>query len=423
MVRIAYFVNQYPAVSHTFIRREIRAMEALGVSVVRISARSGPSLVDEQDLAEAAQTRFLLKASFREFGRSFARALFARPSRIAATFWQAIRMGRRSDGGLIRHMAYLAEAVLLADWCAGDGIEHIHAHFGTNSTAVAMFASRLSGIPYSFTAHGPEEFEKGPLLSLDEKLRHAAFAVCVSSFGRVQLMRLTKPDLWDKISIVHCGLDNAFLTAVPTDCSPVRRLVCVGRLCAEKAQVLLVAAAAKLRDAGEECQIVLAGDGPARVEIENAIARANLQSSITITGWVSGDRIKAEIEAACALVLPSFAENMPVVIMEAMALGRPVISTFIAGIPELVEPRKSGWLVPAGDDTALAQAMHDALVTPVAELTKMGNAGRRHVLDQHDALKEARKLKDLIERVSRQASRSEAPDGNSLTLATMQRRF
>jgi glycosyltransferase involved in cell wall biosynthesis len=135
-----------------------------------------------------------------------------------------------------------------------------------------------------------------------------------------------------------------------------------------------------------------------RRSIEEAIREAGLQATITITGWVPGERVKAEIEAARALVLPSFSEGLPVVIMEAMALNRPIISTYVAGIPEIVQPGRTGWLVAAGDDVALAQAMHEALVAPIAQLTAMGAAGRRHILDQHDVLKEAKKLKILMER-------------------------
>ena len=190
-----------------------------------------------------------------------------------------------------------------------------------------MLASQISGIPYSFTAHGSEEFIKAARLSLDVKLEHATFAVCVSSFGRSQLMLWSRPDQWRKIAIVHCGLDRAFLEGPVQPPPPNPRLVCVGRLDENKAQIVLVAAARRLHDAGIHCDIVLVGDGPMRHDVEDAIRCAGLQREIIITGWVSGDRVKAEIEAARALVLPSLSENMPVVIMEALAVGRPVIST------------------------------------------------------------------------------------------------
>ncbi len=170
----------------------------------------------------------------------------------------------------------------------------------------------------------------------------------------------------------------------------------MGRLSEQKAQIVLVAATRQLLDQGIDCEVVLAGDGPMRNQVQDAIQRAGLQRKMTITGWISGDAIKGELTAARALVLPSFAENMPVVIMEAFALGRPVICTYVAGIPELVEPGKSGWLVPAGDDIALAAAMREALEAPVEKLVTMGDTGRHHVLEQHDVGKEASKLKTLF---------------------------
>ena len=203
--------------------------------------------------------------------------------------------------------------------------------------------------------------------------------------------------LWSKIAVVHCGLDRAFFDR-PILAPPANaRLVCVGRLDERKAQILLVAAARRLLEEGTRCEIVLVGDGEMRPIIEEAIRQAGLRRTVTLIGWGSGDRVKAEIEAARALILPSFSENMPVVLMEAMALGRPVISTYIAGIPELVEPGKTGWLVPAGDEVALTQAMREALTAPVAQLAAMGEAARRHILDQHEAFKEAKKLKHLLE--------------------------
>jgi glycosyltransferase involved in cell wall biosynthesis len=260
-----------------------------------------------------------------------------------------------------------------------------------------MFAGQLSGISYSFTAHGSEEFEKAVVLSLDEKLRHAAFAVCVSFFGRSQLMRWSPPDQWKKVELVRCGVDNNFLKAeVPAPVSGAR-FVCVGRLGEHKAQLILVEAVRLLRDSGVHCSVVLAGDGPMRSEVELAIQRAGLDSQISITGWVSSERVKAEMTAARALVLPSFSENMPVVIMEAMALGRPVISTYIAGIPELVHPGATGWLVPASDEIALAAAMREALAAPTDQLRAMGEAARTIIKENHDVIKEAKKLKALFQ--------------------------
>ena len=173
-------------------------------------------------------------------------------------------------------------------------------------------------------------------------------------------------------------------------------------------------AAQRLHDLGVPCEIVLVGDGPFRERVENAIRRAGLQNAITVIGWASGERVKAEIMAARALVLPSFSENLPVVIMEAMALGRPVISTYVAGIPELVEPGATGWLAPAGDEIALADAMRGILEAPVGQLANMGAAGRLRVIERHDSAKEAGKLKKLFEEsIASSATKSLSPTDHS----------
>jgi glycosyltransferase involved in cell wall biosynthesis len=397
IVRVAYFINQYPAVSHTFIRREIRAIEASGITVLRYALRPGENLVDLEDKREERQTRYILRLKTGELIRCCLAMLLTRPLAMSQTIGQSIKIGWRSDRGLLRHLAYAAEAAVLAYWSRRDAIDHIHAHFGTNPATIAMLAAQLSGIPYSFTAHGPDEFERATLLSLDEKLWRSAFAVCVSSFGRSQLMRWSAPDQWHKIALVHCGLDSGFFEA-PVEAPPAApRLVCVARLDEQKAHLVLVAAARGLHEAGVDFEIVLVGDGRVRSQIEEAIRNAGLEKKITIMGWISGERVKAEIVAARALLLPSFSENLPVVIMEAMALGRPVISTYVAGIPELVIPGQTGWLVPPSDEVALAGAMRDALAAPVEQLAAMGQAGRARVVERHDVRKETAKLKKLFE--------------------------
>jgi colanic acid/amylovoran biosynthesis glycosyltransferase len=262
---------------------------------------------------------------------------------------------------------------------------------------VGLLVKRLIGIPWSFTAHGPEEFDRPFGIGLSDKIKSANFAVAVSSFGRSQLWRWSDHSQWKKIHVVHCGLDATFLEGSATPIPMKPRLVCVGRLCEQKGQMLLVEAACILKGRGISFQIVFAGDGPMRGDIETAITTAGLGDCISITGWVSGPRVREEIEKARALVLPSFAEGLPVVIMEAMALGRPVVSTTVAGIPELVTAGETGWLVPAGDVASLAQAINEALSLAPEALATMGKRARSRVLELHDAKSEAAKLKLLFE--------------------------
>ena len=398
-MQIAYFTNQYPAVSHTFIRREILALEKLGLAITRYALRPAPEdLVDPVDKTEERKTKLVLRAGAAAIFRCFVVTIFKQPFKLAQVFRLAAKMGWHSDRGILRHFAYAVEATVLASWCRRDGIDHLHAHFGTNPAAVAMFASQLSGIPYSFTAHGSEEFEKAPLLSLDEKLKRSTFAVCVSSFGKSQLMRWSSPDQWKKIEVIHSGVDASFLETPFQTPTSNPRFVCIGRFVSVKAHLILISALSQLRHMGIHCEIILVGDGPLRSLIEGAVRHAQLERQVIFAGWGTGDRVKAEILAARALVLPSFSENMPVVIMEAMALGRPVISTYIAGIPELVQPGQTGWLVPASDQGALAEAMRQGLTASPAALERMGQEARRHVIEHHDSFKEATKLLQLFER-------------------------
>ena len=397
-MRIGYFTAYYPATSYTFIRREIHALEDLTVDIARYAVRPDPQgLVDPEDATEEKKTKYIFRAGILEIVRSFGVAVASKPLGVLRVFALAVKLGIRSDRGFARHIVYAVEAIVLADWCRRDRVQHLHVHFGTNPTVVGMLAHELSGIPFSFTAHGSEEFEKAPLLSLDVKLSKAAFAVCVSSYGRSQLMRWSPPEQWPKIALVHCGVNDTFLKSAMQSPPQAPRLVCVGRIGEHKGQLVLVAAARRLKAAKLDFEIVLVGDGPMRPAVEKEIHRSGLDREVTITGWVNGERVRSEMLSARALILPSFSENMPVVIMEALALGRPVISTYIAGIPELIQSGKSGWLVPSGDDEALAEAMKLALGASVEQLAEMGAAGHAYIVEQHDARKEAKKLKELFE--------------------------
>jgi glycosyltransferase involved in cell wall biosynthesis len=288
----------------------------------------------------------------------------------------------------------VAEACRLAAWLRDSGALKVHAHFGTNSAEVVMYARRLGGPPYSFTSHGPEEYES--LLALDDKVREAAFVAAISSYGRSQLYLRCEPKDWPKIHVVRCGIEPAFHGNAAAGKARPRRLVCVGRLCAAKGQLLLVEAAARLRARGVDLELVLAGDGPLRGDIEAAVQRHGLGSKVRITGWISSEHVREEISAALALVLPSFAEGLPVVIMEAMALRRPVLSTYVAGIPELVVPGETGWLFPAGSLDDLIEAIGACLSRREDELQRMGEKGFERVMRLHSIDTEAAKLADLF---------------------------
>lgn len=402
-MRIGYLINQYPAVSHSFVRREILALERQGHEVLRIAIRpSHEQLVSEEDKLEQKRSRYILRGGALRLLGAALQLLVARPARIASAAALVWRTGRHAERPLLVQIIYLLEACRVALWLREEKIEHLHAHFGTNSAQVAMLAHALGGPSFSFTAHGPEEFDKPAMIALPEKIKRAAFVVAVSSFGRSQLYRQVGHEHWHKIQVVHCGLEPAFHEKAPQGHgSAARRLVCVGRLCEQKGQALLIDAVLQLVGRGLRFELVLAGDGEMRAELERMIAHCQLADVIKITGWISSEQVREEILASRALVLPSFAEGLPVVLMEAMALRRPVISTFVAGIPELVKPGEHGWLVPAGDVESLASAIEDCLNASPATIDDMGGKARAQVLARHDIDKEAVKLATLFERASR----------------------
>jgi colanic acid/amylovoran biosynthesis glycosyltransferase len=392
-MRIAYLVNQYPTVSHSFIRREILALERRGVEVMRIALREWDAgLLDAENQPERERTRYVLREGVSALLIALGRMLFTRPGRLLQALALALRMGHRAERPLPVHLAYLAEACCIVPWLRAAGIEHLHAHFGNNSAEVAMLVHALGGPQFSFTVHGTESFDNPRLTGLAKKVRNCAFVVAVSSYGRSQLYRLVEHQLWRKVQVVHCGLEPAFLAATTSPACTAPRFVCVGRLSEEKGQLLLVEAAQRLAAEGAEFELVLAGDGYFRADIEALVEHHNLQARVRITGWISSEQVRDEIVAARSLVLPSFAEGLPVVIMEAMALRRPVISTYVGGIPELVRPGENGWLVPAGDVEALADVMRACLEASVDTLARMGKAAHKRVLEHHSVDTEAAKL-------------------------------
>jgi len=392
---VAYFVNQYPAVSHSFIRRAILALEQLGASVLRVASRGwSGDLVDPADIAERTRTHYLLQAGAGRLLASALRCFASSPLLFLRALRLAAGMARLSHRPIRVHLAYLAQACRLRELAREEGIAHVHAHFGTNSTEVAMLCAVLGGPKYSFTVHGPEEFDMPVALHLREKVEHAEFVAAISSFARSQLYRWIGHAQWPKVKVVRCGVDAGFAQGPVPDAPDSRRLVCVGRLCEQKGQMLLLAAARLRR--GHALELVLAGDGEMRPELERLIDAYGLRSSVRITGWVSGEQVRALLREARALILPSFAEGLPVVLMEAMALERPVITTRIAGIPELVRDGQEGWLVPAGDCQALVKAWTELLEADPSCLREMGLRARQRVMERHSTTESARRLMQLF---------------------------
>jgi colanic acid/amylovoran biosynthesis glycosyltransferase len=394
-MKISYFINQYPKVSHSFIRREILALEALGFELQRIALRGwNEVLPDPADQLEKSKTSYVLRRGLLSLIPAGAASLFATPMRLLRTLVLAIRVSRETDHRVIYHLICVFEACTALRWVRRHGSKHVHAHFGTNSAEVVMYMRLLGGPPYSFTTHGPTEFMSP--LALAEKVRHASFAVAISSFGKSQMYMRTAYVDWPKIHVVRCGIDRNFYKNPPSSRNPTRRFVCIGRLSEAKGQLLLLEATAKLVARGVDVELTIAGDGPMRGVLEEQIARHELGRRVRITGWISSNQVREELLASRALILPSFAEGLPVVIMESMSLRRPVLTTYIAGIPELVEHKVNGWLFPAGSSDHLEAAMEDCLACSAEDMQVMGDAGFAMIARHHSVETEAARLADLF---------------------------
>ncbi|MCX4188422.1 glycosyltransferase family 4 protein [Methylophaga sp. OBS4] len=399
-MKLAYLTTEYPAVSHTFIRREILELERRGHIVKRFSIRKPEKCIDIQDKSECEKTSYILDGSKLKLFSSAVKTLIKSPIRSLAALWQMFLFSRRSDRGIIRHLAYFIEACVLLSELHAAGLKHLHVHFGTNAATVAYVVKILSGkkISYSFTIHGPDEFDAPIGFSLKQKIIESEFVVAISNFAASQIKRWVPIEHWHKISIIRCTVDEFFTgnDAVAESKEQFNQLVCVGRLSAQKGHFVLLDAFKKVIESGHDCKLVLAGDGELRTQLESYINQHNLSNHVVITGWIDGEQVRRLILSSLALVLPSFAEGLPVVIMESFILKRPVITTRIAGIPELVVEGENGWLITPNDEAGLVAAIRELLNTTHEKLNKMGMAGYAAVKQSHMVTTEITKIEQAF---------------------------
>lgn len=393
---IAYIINQYPSPSHTFIRREIEALEQAGAVVTRIAIRSFPGkLVDPHDLAELSRTHQILAFGGVSLLLPLLRSLLLHPVRLLKTVAAALRFRRGGLADLLRHLAYVAEACAAMQHVTRANATHLHAHFGSNSAMVALLCEHLGGPRFSLTIHGPEEFEDPLGHRLTEKIAAARFVVGISEHGVRLLRQFT--DTPEKIKLIRCGVDGEYLADAPTPPPSDARILFIGRFHERKNPDLVQRAVLQLRDEGIAIHATYIGDGPMlEAQRRRSVQAGLVGKSETYLGWSDAKTIRDEIRKSRVVVLPSRAEGLPVVLMEAMALGRPVIASDVGGVGELVQPGINGWLIPSGNLDALTAAIREAAAAPIERLDDMGRAGRQRVLALHDSRANAEQLLALI---------------------------
>lgn len=403
---IACLCNRYPAISMTFVQREVQGLRSLGIPVRTLSIRAPlpGHLISAADREAARSTYAVLPPRWTHLVRANVRAFIMSPWRYWRTLAFSLRLSSGGPRASLWRIFYFIESMIIWDQCRTDGVRHIHTHFANVATDVAMLCAYFADRPadpwsWSFTLHGPVEFYDVYRVQLSEKIRRARLVICISDFARSQAMAWSQEAEWEKLHVVHCGV-NPVEWRTPTIGGPPQalgtgsgrlRVLSVGRLIALKGHAILIDAVAELRASGQEIEVGLVGDGPCRGALEKQARRLGVADLVHFAGSVGQDDIRDYFADADVFCLASFAEGVPVALMEAMAMELPVVTTTVMGITELVEDGVSGLLMPPGRADALGALLRRLAENPALR-QKLGRAGREKVIAEFDAASSAERL-------------------------------
>ena len=398
---VGYLISQYPAVNHTFILREVMALRRQGLDLQTVSIRMSDRPLGSLSADETEEYR----RTFSVVGAGALHALGAnlrvalrRPLAYLRGLGYAWKLSRGTPSLVVRYTLYFIEAVVAGDLFERRGVSHIHTHF---ASTVVLLLARVFPVSFSMTLHGSGEFDDVVGFHVAEKVAGATFVSTISHYASSQVMRASDPTHWHKVSALRLGVDPG---AFPARQAPERmgsepfRLVFVGRLAPAKAQFMLIEAVALLRDRGRRVVLTLVGEGPARPGLEALVRERNLGAEVTLVGACNHDRVADYYRQSDAFVLGSFAEGVPVVLMEAMAMEMPCIATWIAGIPELIENGVDGLLVAPADPVALADAVVCLMDDPTLA-RRLGAAGRQKVIGKYHLERNTERLGDEFRRL------------------------
>ncbi len=382
---IAYLSSEYPAISHTFIFGEVRALRQQGFTVKTASIRApcNVGIMTPEEQADAKDTLCIKDCGFARLASAHATLKLTSFVPYMKMFAYALSLWSNGPLSLFKAMAYFAEAGVLVHWMRREGVRHVHVHFANPAATVALVGASSGLIEFSLSVHGPDEFYNINEDLFPEKVRKAVFARCISFYCRSQLERVSEYRDWDKFPIVRCGIDLSKYAPRPDPNNAVKQILCVGRLVPAKGQHLLIEACHALKERGVAFHLTLVGAGPDRESLEVLAASLGIEDSVTFTGAVGQGEIHAFYDKADIFALPSFAEGLPVVLMEAMGKGIPCVTTSITGIPELVRDGENGLLVAASDWAGLADRLQ-RLIEDKSLRIKLGAAAREIVVKDYD---------------------------------------
>jgi len=390
-ISLAYLLSQYPAINHPFMLREVRRLRELGFAIQVASIRPPDRPFDQLTPVEQEEARsafYIKQSGLGVLLRAHLATLFARPAGYARGLFRGLRTGRSG-------IFYFAEAVVAGDWMMRHRLSHVHIHY---CSTVGWIAARIFPIAMSVTFHGQAEFVNPDGFQLREKIRAALFCRAISLHGRSQMLKVIDYREWPKIEVAFLGVDPREFAPRPFRADPDPfQVACVGQLAPVKGQHMLLAAMELLAHEGRRVLLRIAGDGPDRAGLQQDIVSRNLARHVVMEGFLNQDKLR-ELYAECdALALPSFAEGIPVVLMEAMAMEIPCVATWITGIPEIIRHEIDGLLAPPGDAEALARAIARLMDDP--ELRRsLGQQARLRILEKFALHRNTEYLAEIFRR-------------------------
>lgn len=396
--KVAYFCSLYPAISHTFINREIQQLEQHGFDIHPFTMNPGQVLA-----GGTAFEQEQLQRTYCIHGQSLMVKLGAQLSQflrnpfgyISGLFF-AIGMQKGRLKETLWALFHFMEGAILAREMRKRGLKHVHVHFANSEAAIAMYMAKAFGFTYSFTLHGPDCFYNVGLGHLEAKIKRAKFILCISHFARGQAIRLGGAETLKKTYILRCGVDPERYAPVGEAPRDPMHIVCTGRLTATKGQMLLIMACERLKQAGKNFRCTLIGGGDQEQLLRNLVVQKGLENEVTLTGALPQDGVLATLQTAHLFCLPSFAEGVPVVLMEAMSMEIPCIGTRVGGIAELIDSPHNSWLIHSGDPEGLFLLLQDLIDHP-EKRQGMGKAARETILDRFNIRKNGAKLAQIFE--------------------------
>jgi colanic acid/amylovoran biosynthesis glycosyltransferase len=386
--RLAYLVSQYPMLSMIFIIREVVELRRLGfeIDVVSINnADRNHGALSELERQERSTTHYVKAEGVASALLAHLAHLLRAPHLYFRGWLKVFTWAGADPRRLFMHCMYFTEALMVGRWMHNTGHRHLHVHLGNEAATVGMYVKHVFGFGLSITIHGPDEFYDSRGQLLGEKVAAADFICCISDFARSQLMKASNYEHWHKLEVCRLGVDTL---QFPGDARPDTGgrpfvVLCVGRLTPAKGQHILLAAVATLRERGRDIHLRIVGDGVDRKSLERHVAALALESRVTFEGPIAPDRIRDFYATSDLFVLPSFAEGVPVVLMEAMSMGLPVVSTTVAGIPELIRNGQDGLLVAPSDPGLLANAI-ERLMDDAELRSRLALSARERIADQYN---------------------------------------